>query len=100
MSYCTLNLAKKHLNIEDSVFQEDSYIQHLIEVAEATVEKSICRPLSELEDENGDLPKPLIAATLLYVGTLYNSRENVAYGGNPTEVPFTFSYLLDLYRKY
>ena len=99
-SYVTLNNVKKHLNIENEVYNDDMYLEHLIEVAEATVERHICQPLEGLEDSNGDLSKPLEHAILLYIGDLYANRESVAFGGSPQKVPFTYEYLVSLYQNY
>lgn len=38
--YVTLEMAKMHLNIEDSYTDEDSYIESLIEVSEAKSPRS------------------------------------------------------------
>ena len=100
MAYVSLHRLKQHLNIEDNVFIEDDYLKYLLEVAEATVERHICQPLKGLEDANGDLPKPLEHAVLLYCGDLYANRESVAFGGSPQQVPFTYEYLLNLYQNY
>lgn len=100
MAYVTLHRLKQHLNIEDDVFEEDDYLNHLLDVAEATVEQHICQPLEGLEDGNGYIPKPLEQAVLLYCGTLYASRENVAFGGSPQNVPFTYDYLLSMFKNY
>jgi len=99
-TYVTIGDAKKHLNIEDEVFKEDIYLEYLISVAEATVERHICQPLEGLTNEHGDLPKPLFHAILLYVGDLYASRESVTFGGSPQQVPFTYEYLVSMYQNY
>lgn len=99
--YVTLALAKQHLNIESGYTAEDTYITHLIEVAEKTVERHIDYLLEDYIDNVGDeLPKPLQHAILLYVGDLYMSREANAYGVSVTEVPFSYDYLLSLYKDY
>lgn len=100
MSHITIHRLKQHLNIEDDVFSEDDYLAYLIDVAEATVERHICQPLAGLEDDNGNLPKPIVHAVLLYSGDLYANRESVAFGGSPQQVPFTYDYLLSLYQNY
>ncbi len=100
MAYVDLDLLKKHLNIESDVLSEDSYLRHLIDVAESIVERHICQPLVGLEDSNGDIPKPLEQAILLYIGDLYANRESVAFGGSPQQVPFTYEYLLSMYINY
>ena len=52
MAHIDLQLAKRHLNVEESFTEDDEYIKGLIEAAEAVVEKDICEKLSELEKEN------------------------------------------------
>ncbi len=37
---------------------------------------------------------------MLYIGDLYNSREGNAYGVNVTQIPFSYEYLLSLYKNY
>lgn len=99
--YVTLALAKQHLNVESGYTADDAYITHLIEVAEMTVERHIDYLLEDyIEGEGDELPKPLQHAILLYVGDLYMSREANAYGVNVSEVPFSYDYLLSLYKDY
>lgn len=99
-TYVVLSDVKRHLNIEKEVYDDDMYLEYLIEVAEATVERHICQSLEEVENIYGDLPKPLVHAILLYVGDLYANRESVAFGGSPQQVPFTYEYLVSMYQNY
>jgi len=56
--------------------------------------------LSVLADENGgELPSPLIQAMLLYIGNMYSSRESIKFS-NVQDVPFSYDYLLSLYKNY
>lgn len=99
--YVSLELAKQHLNIEQSYTGDDTYIEHLIEVAEKTVEKHIDYRLEDYITDDGDeLPKPLQHAILLFVGDMYMSRESNAYGISVSEIPFSYDYLLSLYKDY
>lgn len=99
--YVTLELAKQHLNIEQSYTGDDTYITHLIEVAETTVEKHIDYHLEDyIDEEQTELPKPLQHAILLFVGDMYMSRESNAYGISVSEIPFSYDYLLSLYKDY
>ena len=59
--YIYLEDAKHHLNIDQDFQDDDMYIASLIEVAERVVEKDIDTKLSDLEDEDGDIPSPLNA---------------------------------------
>lgn len=98
--YVTLALVKQHLNIESTYNAENDYLNHLISVAETTVEKHIDYRLEDYEDDNGNIPTPLVHAMLLFIGDMYMSRESNAYGVSVAEIPFTYDYLLSLYKDY
>lgn len=65
MSHITLQQAKQHLRVEHD--DEDDLIQTYIDAAEDWIAKRC----GEFED----FPKALVAATLLFVGDLYENRE-------------------------
>lgn len=98
--YIDVDLLKRHLNIDSEFTEDDDYLELLIDVAEKTVQRNICCVLADMEDGDGQIPSPLRQAILLYCGVLYNSRESVTYGGSPVEVPYTFNYLIGLYKNY
>lgn len=105
--YITLDRAKQHLNIESAFTGDDNYISFLIQVAEDTVSRHICTNLLDLTHEENVggtttlvLPASLQAAILLYIGDLYNSREGNAYGVSVSQVPFSYDYLLSLWKNY
>ena len=97
--YLQLYQLKKHLNIDEQFHDDDEYIMDLARVAENAVQKHIDINLSDLEDENGQLPMPLIQAMLLMVGTFYAKRESIAFASS-CEVPLAYDYLLSLYKNY
>lgn len=100
MAYVDLQLAKRHLNVEESFVEDDEYIGGLIEAAEAVVEKDVCDKLDILAQENGGkLPAPLRHCILLMVGQFYANREPVAFAQS-AEVPLSYSHLVSLYRNY
>lgn len=102
MTYLTLPQIKKHLNIDDYYEGDDTYLTSLGDVCEQIVAEHLQRPLSELV-VNGDLPTPIIQAMLLFLGTLYMSREHVAFGQAyqiPISCSNTFDYLLHPYINY
>ena len=99
MTYLTLEQIKKHLNIEPTFTDDDTYLQALGDAAEEVVSRYIDQPLSLLEDEDGNIPKPLIFAALLWLGTAYAVRESVA-STNMTAVPHSFEMLCQMYRNY
>ena len=100
MKYLTLDLIKKHLNMNADYTAEDDYLTMLGGAVEEVVGKHIDDDLPTLAKNNNDqLPLPLVQACLLLLGTYYSNRENVAYT-NAVEVPMSYTYLLDLYRNY
>lgn len=97
--YIQLDLAKKHLNIEDDFIEDDEYILSLIDVAESAVRVHINEDFASIAEKNGGcLPSPILQAALLMVGNLYQNRE--AVGSKTQELPFNYRYLIDLYRNY
>ena len=66
MAYVDLQLAKRHLNVEQEFTDDDEYISGLIEAAEVVVSKDICMELDTLVEEGGkDIPAPLRQCILL-----------------------------------
>lgn len=97
--YLKLYQIKKHLNIDEDFRDDDEYLMDLASVAENSVQIHIDRKLSDLEDEDGTIPAPLIQAMLLMIGTMYVKRESITFSA-ATEVPLAYEYLLGLYRNY
>lgn len=96
--YLTLQQVKQHLIIDHN--DDDQYLADLITVAENAVCKDLnLHSLKDIEDCTGMLPASVIQAMLLLIGTLYANRESVSYG-NPSVVPHSYQYLLDLNRNY
>ena len=92
MAYVELQLAKKHLNVEESFTEDDEYIIGLIEASETVVEKDVCEKLDTLTQENkGKLPAPL--------RQFYANREPFAFSQS-AEVPLSYRYLVSLYLNY
>lgn len=97
--YISLDLAKKHLNIEDTFTEDDEYILGLISVSENAVEMHCNRDLETVAEENGGcLPSPLLQAMLIMIENLYQNRGVV--GTHTTALPRSYDYLIDLYRNY
>lgn len=92
---------KKHLNIDEEFLDDDEYLEYLISVAEDALSKHIDKNLQEVADENGgELPAVLMHAMKLFIGDMYQSRESTSFGGNATEIPFSYTYLASLYKNY
>ena len=96
--YLNLEQVKKHLLVDEEFKADDLYILDLITVAEDSVSKHLDIALEELE-EGGILPPSIIHAMLLMIGNLYANREPVSYG-TVVKIPYTYEYLIGLYKKY
>lgn len=94
----TLEMAKKHLNIEPDFKDDDEYILGLIDVAIKAVRVHTNDDFCKIAEKDGEFPTPLIQAALLMLGNLYQQREIV--GSKNVELPFNYQYLIDLYRNY
>ena len=100
MQYLKLDLIKKHLNMDESFHDDDSYLEALGDIVEEVTEKHIDISLNKITADNkGKIPTPLIQAMLLLLGTYYSNRENVAFASS-AEIPLSYSYLLSLYQNY
>lgn len=96
--YLSIADVKRHLIIDHN--DDDLYLADLITVAEDAVKRDLnLFSLKDIEDCSGMLPATVMQAMLLLIGTLYANRESVSYG-NPTVVPHSYNYLIDLYRNY
>lgn len=97
--YIQLDLAKKHLNIEEDFTEDDEYILSLIEVAESAVRVHINEDFASIAEKNGGcLPPPILQAALLMIGNMYQNREPI--GTKNQALPFNYQYLIDLYKNY
>lgn len=97
--YLQLYQLKKHLNIDEDFTDDDEYLMDLGYAAELAVQKSIDKNLSELEDEDGMIPAPLLHAALFLVGTWYADRESVTHA-SAAVLPHAYEFLVHLYRDY
>ena len=96
--YISVELAKKHLNINPSFTADDDYIALIIEAAEKAVLKTCnLNDIDELEG-NGTIPSPVIFATLLLIGDMYSNRQTNAFT-TVNKIP-TFKFLLANFIKY
>lgn len=97
--FVTLDLLKKHLNIDEEYTGEDDYLMMLSGSAEEFIGKYIDRDLEEVCEENGgDLPLPILHAILILTANHYANRESIAFT-SVSVIPFSMEVLLDPYRK-
>lgn len=99
MTCIPLELAKKHLNLDEDFTEDDEYILGLVAAAKGAVEKALNASLDRLAEENGgEVPMAIIQAILLMVGNWYQNREIT--GSKVAALPYNFEYLINLYRHY
>ena len=99
MTCIPLELAKKHLNLDDDYTEDDEYILGLVAAAKGAVEMALNASLDRLAEENGgEVPMAIIQAILLMVGNWYQNREIT--GSKVAALPYNFEYLINLYRHY
>lgn len=97
----TVAEAKKHLNIDASFTDDDTYIASLISVAEQMIlqhldYKEYREILAYLDVES--VPAPIIHACKLLVGNMYMNRESVS-NSVMTTIPQSYEYLLATYKN-
>lgn len=102
MATVDLALLKKHVNADDFT-ADDTYLQHLLDAAEAHVIAATNRTVAELMVPGPTigttvLPAQLQHAVLMLAGHWYNQRESVS-GVQMAEVPYTLQSLIKPYRK-
>lgn len=97
--YTDVDTLRVHLNRDYLEVGEHVYLETLLSVAEDSIESYINQPLSQFENEKGELKSPLLFAIIIHAATLYSNREAVSYG-QPKPVPYTFDYLLQPFKKY
>jgi uncharacterized phage protein (predicted DNA packaging) len=84
---------KRHLNVDFD--EDDLLIESMIKATEASVEKSIGAPLSDITVD-GKLPDDLLHVIRIMVAKLYEYREGNTYG-KVQEVPYTLAHLIAPY---
>lgn len=99
MTCIPLELAKKHLNLDEDYTEDDEYILGLVAAAKGAVEKALNASLDRVAEENGgEVPMAIIQAILLMVGNWYQNREIT--GSKVAALPYNFEYLINLYKHY
>lgn len=96
MAYITLFELKRHLNIETSYNEDDTYLQDVLAVSQLAIENYCNLGLSGYTDET--IPVTVKQATLLLAAHFYLNRQLVSYAQG-YEIPYTFKFLLNEYRN-
>lgn len=102
MATVDLALLKKHVNADDFT-ADDTYLQHLLDAAEAHVIGMTNRTAAELmvpgsSEGTAVLPVQLQQAVIMLAGHWYNQREAVS-GVQMTEVPYSLQALVKPFRQ-
>ena len=98
--YTEVEQLQKHLEIDYLETGDKDLLELLLDAAESRLEKEINQELSVFVDEDTNkLDSALVAAILIFAGTLYANREAVAYT-NAQPVPYTLKFLIQPFIKY
>lgn len=102
MATVDLALLKKHVNADDFT-ADDTYLQHLLDAAEAHVIGMTNRTAAELmvpgsSEGTAVLPVQLQQAVIMLAGHWYNQRETVS-GVQMAEVPYSLQALVKPFRQ-
>lgn len=92
-----LDLFKKHVNADDFT-DDDGYLRHLLDTAEEVVVDRTNRYRCELEDPDGNLPKPLRHACYMLAAGWYHQREGISQA-RMHSVPDAVEALVRPYRR-
>ena len=102
MATVDLALLKKHVHADDFT-ADDTYLQHLLDAAEAHVIGMTNRTAAELmvpgsSEGTAVLPVQLQQAVIMLAGHWYNQREAVS-GVQMAEVPYSLQALVKPFRQ-
>lgn len=95
----TLEEAKKHLRVDESFNDDDTYISELIGVAEADIANRLKYDTLAEKFPDGDYPLTVKQAAKLIVAHYYENREPVAFASS-SKIPMMIDSLLFPYVRY
>lgn len=98
MKWLTLDKIKAQLRIDQSFTLEDEILTMYGESAEASVLDIIRRSHEEVLERYGEVPKPLVHASLMLVDLSYKERGAVS-SQNLYQVPYAVDFKLKPYMK-
>lgn len=97
--YTKVEDLQKHLEIDYLEVGDEKQLQMLLDASESRIEKELNQSLDVFLNDEGILDPALVAAILIFAGTLYDNREAVAYT-NVQPVPYTLHFLLQPFKLY
>jgi len=98
MKFLTLEKIKAQLRIEPNFHDEDTILEVYGESAETTLLNYLNRPYADIIGSYGDVPLPLVQASLMLVDTSYQHRSPISVT-NISQVPYTFDLLVKPYMR-
>lgn len=96
MKWLNIEMIHQHLRLDTSL--EDTLLELYAESAEATVLQLTRRTVDDLVEEYGEVPRPLILASLMLVDLSYQHR-TMASAQSMSMVPYTFDLLVKPYMR-
>lgn len=96
MKYLSFELVKQHVRIDHDC--ENDLLVHYAEDAEEEILNLLNTTYEELIEEYGEVPKPIIDATLLIVDNSYRHR-SPSSERNLSAIPYSFDFKLKRYIK-
>ena len=99
MKFLTFQEINQQCRLDDEQAElERSLLEMYGESAEETVLNLLNRTVTDVYEQYGTIPKPLVHATLMLVDNAYKERSPIA-PQNMSLVPYTFDLLLKPYMK-
>ena len=98
MKWLTLSIIKAQLRIEPDLHDEDVILESYGEAAEDTLQNFIRRPYQDIVESFGNVPQPLMQASLMLVDVSYQHRSPISVT-NISMVPYTFDLLVKPYMR-
>lgn len=99
MRYLQLSDIKKQCVIEDYFTDDDALLESMGEAAEDYIEQLVNKPLDDIAAENqGELPKSLYHAMLIFTDYLYSSSRGSS--GVDNILPNVINLISKMYRSY
>lgn len=98
MKWLTLDKIKQQLRIEPDFTMEDSLLTSYGEAAEETLLNYLNRQYQDVIDTWGQVPLPLVQASLMLVDVSYQYRSPISVT-NISVVPYTFDILIKPYIR-
>ena len=98
MKWLTIEQIKAQCRIEQDFTAEDELLEMYGESAENTVLNLLNRNITDIYEQYGCIPRPLVHATLMLVDNAYKERSPIS-PQNMSVVPYTFDLMLKPYMR-